>query len=88
MTLAICGRETLGTLREWTIECFAAVPNRALPLAPATVAAAATPPFAPRVDGGVLGTRSDVVPVMQLRLLTVCWQLPAARPHWRSKPLA
>lgn len=88
MTLAIAGREPLPTLRAWAEELFAPVPNRELPPAAGSVAAAASRPYAARGEGGgLLGTLSAVVPVMELRALTVCWQLPPAKPHWRSKPL-
>jgi insulysin len=77
MRLVVVGREDLDTLQAWVVPLFSAVPNTdRLPPVWATL------PY----GAAQLGRELKVVPVRDLRTLSVWWALPPLRPLYRSKP--
>ncbi|KAL1511204.1 hypothetical protein AB1Y20_006018 [Prymnesium parvum] len=77
MKLAVLGREPLDTLQRWAEARFSAVPNRDRP--PLCWPAEPYP-------HSRLRRRFEVVPVREMRSLTVAWPLPSLRPLYRTKP--
>ena len=77
MRLVVVGREELDTLQAWVVPLFSKVPNidRPPPVWP-------TPPY----GAAQLGRELKVVPVRDLRSLSVWWALPPLHPLYRSKP--
>ena len=77
MRLVVLGREPLDTLQEWVVPLFRGVPNKDRP----------TPVWRTLAFGPEqTGREFKVVPVRDLRTLSVVWPLPSLRPLWRSKP--
>ena len=77
MRLVVVGREDLDTLQGWVLPLFSKVPNkdRAPPVWDAVA-----------YDAPQICHEYKVVPVRDLRTLSVWWPLPALRPLYRSKP--
>ena len=68
MKLAVIGREPLDTLQSWVVPLFSSVRNTHQP----THFMPPVPAFPPKV----LGTRLSVVPVKEMRRLTLAFPLP------------
>ncbi|EWM30042.1 insulin-degrading enzyme [Nannochloropsis gaditana] len=68
MKLAIVGREDLDTLQEWAVQLFAGVRTTGQP--------SHFPYPVEAWDPSRLGTRLDVVPVREMRRLSLAWPLP------------
>lgn len=77
MSLVVVGREPLDQLEAWTVELFAAIPNKDVPLP--------TFPGHP-LSPETLQTRVDVVPVRDLYQVELMWPFPALEARYRSKP--
>ena len=77
MRLVVVGREELDTLQAWVVPLFSRVPNTDR-----------LPPVWGTLPYGTpqLGRELKVVPVRDLRTLSVWWPLPPLRPLYRSKP--
>jgi len=76
MRLVVVGKEPIAELEAMTVPLFAGVPNRHRPL----------PSWSGKPYDHAQGSGMQVVPVRELRSLTLAWQLPSLRTLYRSKP--
>jgi len=78
MKLVILGRESIDDLEKWAREKFSAVKNKNVVLPPLNGEPFPSKQFVP--------VRYKVVPVKDLRKITIYWNLPEQYSLWKSKP--
>lgn len=77
MTLSLLGKESLDQLQEYAVEMFSDIPNKNLPKID----------FDPNpFDPESIGTMKYVVPVQDLRQLSINWVIPDYRDKYESNP--
>ena len=81
MRLVVLGRETLDVLQGWVEDRFSAIENRAMP-APAFDGA----PFALSAGSALHRSSVRIVPIKDLRSLTLLFPLPSIDSLYHSKP--
>lgn len=75
--LAVIGRESLDDLQQFVESLFKDVPNKQRQIPSFTDDA---------LDSQSFGKRYEIVPVKDLRSLSLMWQLPTVNPHYKRKP--
>jgi secreted Zn-dependent insulinase-like peptidase len=78
MALSLVGREDLDTLEQWAREKFSAIPNNGSKSTPSKIA-----PYLPEQ----LGVNISIVPMKDVRTLTVYFPVPNSGKYLQEKPL-